>query len=223
MAMAHTITTIRNELMKQMKAIHYTCTLEWLQACVNWVEETYGADANRPIAFYMEQLKQQWIDTNLKDMESKCLPPKLIDLRLTTLPETYGLQVNSIQDIGESAYSQYSKIKKTENENTTVAATDTTEFIPTWQPKPRRCLYMSLTDGSQTIFGMELESIPALSLNGFRPGCKILIKGPVDCRKGVLHLKPHHVTLLGGEVEDLALTHSVENVLTEILDLENRE
>jgi RecQ-mediated genome instability protein 1 len=133
------------------------------------------------------------------------------------------VQINSIQDIGESAYSQYTKIKKLENENTTVAATDTTEFIPSWQPKPRRCLYLTLTDGSQTVFGMELETIPALNYAQFRPGCKILIKGPVDCRKGVMHLKPHHVTFLGGEVESLAEPNSVETVLTKILDLENRD
>jgi len=77
-----------------------------------------------------------------------------------------------VQDIGESAYNQWKKIKKLENENTNVAATDSTAVSNAWEPKPLRCLYLTLTDGSQTIYGMELKRLPAVDLS-LRPGAKV--------------------------------------------------
>jgi hypothetical protein len=77
-----------------------------------------------------------------------------------------------VEDIGESAYSQWNRLKKLENENTTVAATDSTEMKNTWEPKPRRCLYLTMTDGSQKVFGLEKSLISVLSL-GMNPGTKV--------------------------------------------------
>lgn len=81
-------------------------------------------------------------------------------------------QVNSIQDIGESAYSQWTKLKKLENENVNVAATDSNEFTQTWQPTAKRCLYLTMTDGSQKVFGMEMQIIRGLDVN-MKPGFKV--------------------------------------------------
>jgi len=200
------------DISKFMKDSGYTCTEEWLEACLGWIQETY---ANNPItsAFVKKETYGQWLDTNLTEMESSCLPPNLSQQRVTILQGRFGLQINSLEDIGESSYSQYNKLKKLENENTNVAATDSNQITPTWQPKPRRCLYLSLTDGSQNIFGMEHTSISTLSLS-LKPGSKIMVSGPVECRLGVLLLCSSQVTVLGGEVEALVNTNSLENVLS---------
>lgn len=79
--------------------------------------------------------------------------------------------MNSVQDIGESSYNQWKQIKKLENENTHVTAASDTDNA--WAPKPRSCLYLTLTDGSQEVYGLELVSIPALSLSGLKPGVKV--------------------------------------------------
>lgn len=79
--------------------------------------------------------------------------------------------MNSIQDIGESAYSQYKQIKRLENDNAAVSAEggDRDNF---WAPKARRCLYLSLTDGTQKVFGLELTTISTLHM-GLVPGVKV--------------------------------------------------
>jgi len=87
-------------------------------------------------------------------------------------------QINSLRDIGESAYNQYNKIKKLENENTGVSASNNDEFKFSWQPKARRCLQLTLTDGCQEISGMELVQIPALHLD-MKPGTKVSISNAI--------------------------------------------
>jgi len=210
-----------NEMMKFMKDSFYTCTEEWLFACVEWIKENYATN-QLTSAFLKKELHGQWLDANLTDMESSCLPANLLNQKLKTLTGQFGLQINSVQDIGESSYSQYNKLKKRENENTNVSATDSNQVMQTWEPKPRRCLYLSLTDGCQQIFGMEVVAIPALSL-AIKPGAKIIVKGPVDCRRGVLLLKPAHVKILGGEVDTLVVENSQEKLLSRNLGSEKHE
>ncbi|XP_035710700.1 recQ-mediated genome instability protein 1 isoform X2 [Folsomia candida] len=125
--------------------------------------------------------------------------------------------MNSIQDIGESAYNQWKKIRQLENENINVtgAATNTDNQ---WAPKPKRCLYLTLSDGIQLVYGLELTPISCLSLN-LRPGVKILFMGPIECRRGVLQLRPVNVKVIGGEVEGIFDSHSVEAVLSSRLNI----
>lgn len=42
---------------------------------------------------------------------------------------------------------------------------------------------------------------------------KILVTGPVECRRGVLQLHPQNVKIIGGEVESLFKHHCVEAVI----------
>lgn len=117
-------------------------------------------------------------------------------------------------NIGQSAYSQHSKITKGLDSNSEVSAD---KKIPSkWEPKTKRMLLLHLTDGCQSIQAMEYLPIGHLHLD-LIPGTKILIKGPVECRRGVILLRPHNVELLGGEVSDLVQTNAPENVLARII------
>lgn len=42
---------------------------------------------------------------------------------------------------------------------------------------------------------------------------QILLQGPIQCRRGVLLLEEKHITVLGGEVDALAIVNAYENIL----------
>ena len=117
-------------------------------------------------------------------------------------------------NIGQSAYSQHLKITKGQESNTEVSAD---RKIPSkWEPKGKRMLQLKLTDGAQVIQAIEEVLIPQLHLD-LIPGTKMLLKGPLECRRGVVILKPSNVELLGGEVSDLVGINAPENVLARII------
>jgi len=123
-------------------------------------------------------------------------------------------QLMSILNIGQSAYSQHTKITQGLDNNSDVSAD---KKIPSkWEPKGRRMLRLELTDGSQSIQAIEYKAINHLHLD-LIPGTKILIKGPVECRRGVILLRPNNVELLGGEVSDLVQKNAPENVLARLI------
>lgn len=121
----------------------------------------------------------------------------------------------SVLNIGQSAYSQHTKITKGLESNSEVSAD---KKIPSkWEPKNRRMLLLDLTDGSQSIQAMEYTPIHHLHLD-LIPGTKVLVKGPVECRRGVILLRSNNIELLGGEVSDLVQKNAPENILARLLD-----
>ncbi|XP_051173116.1 MATH and LRR domain-containing protein PFE0570w-like isoform X2 [Leptopilina boulardi] len=50
------------------------------------------------------------------------------------------------------------------------------------------------------------------------PGNKLKIIGPITCRRGIILLEKKNIVILGGEVEDLLIVNSVENVLARFLN-----
>ncbi|XP_036357999.1 recQ-mediated genome instability protein 1 isoform X3 [Octopus sinensis] len=72
------------------------------------------------------------------------------------------------------------------------------------QPQPVHCrmLKMEMTDGTTVVHGIEYKSIPSLNVN-INPGFKVLIKGKILCRNGVLMLSNENISVLGGEVDSL--------------------
>lgn len=77
-------------------------------------------------------------------------------------------------------------------------------------------LMLQLTDGVTHIQGMEYQSIPALH-SGLPPGTKILVRGCILFRLGVLLLKPENVKVLGGEVDGLSEENAQEKVLARLI------
>jgi RecQ mediated genome instability protein len=124
------------------------------------------------------------------------------------------LQITHILNIGVSAYSQYQKIKKGQEDNSEVSAE--VKIQSKWEPKGQRMLMLHVTDGFQDVQAMEYVPIPQLNLD-IIPGCKILIKGPVECRRGVMLLHPKNVEVMGGEVQELVDVNAPENVLARII------
>ncbi len=77
-------------------------------------------------------------------------------------------------------------------------------------------LQIHLTDGTQMIKAVEFQPISQLHLD-LIPGTKMLIKGPVQCRRGVILLRPENVEILGGEVKSLVQKNAPENVLARLV------
>jgi len=46
---------------------------------------------------------------------------------------------------------------------------------------------------------------------------KVLVVGPVECRRGVLLLQQHNLEVLGGEIDSLLIPNATENVLARLL------
>ncbi|CAL4099303.1 unnamed protein product, partial [Meganyctiphanes norvegica] len=91
-----------------------------------------------------------------------------------------------------------------------------------WEPKPTRMLLMQMTDGTSMVQGMEYRSIPQLTLN-IKPGIKVLVSGTITVRRGMLMLTRDHISIMGGEVESLLITNSIENVLNRHLNIEETD
>ena len=125
------------------------------------------------------------------------------------------LKIKYIINIGQSAYSQHLKITSTGQEGNAEVSAD--KRIPSkWEPKGRRMLQLHMSDGTQEVKAIEYQPVPHLHLDLF-PGTKLVLKGPVECRRGVVLLRANNVELLGGEVRDLLQSNAPENVLARII------
>ncbi|XP_069699874.1 recQ-mediated genome instability protein 1-like [Periplaneta americana] len=207
-----------NEQVAGMKAYltnsHLQATPDWVEGCVEFfISEHNGR------GFTTADLKDfvfsQWKLADLREMGQGCLPGNLKDIMKTTLPGIYALQVESMLDIGQSAYSQLQQIRKqVDKENVEVGAT----LPQTWEPRPTRVLKLKLSDGVQYVDGMEYRPIKSLN-EILLPGCKVLVTGPVECRRGVLLLQEQNLKLIGGEIGNILVPNAIENVLARRLNV----
>lgn len=186
---------------------------EWVEGCVEFFVSEHH-DQGYTVAALKDFVLQQWKLADLREMGQGCLPLNLSIIMMTVLPGKYALQVEQIQNVGQSAYTQLQEIRKQVNENVEVGAT----LPQTWEPRPTRMLQLSLCDGVQNIKGIEYR--PIMSLNEqLLPGCKVLVVGPVECRRGILLLEQHNLEILGGEIDSLLVSNANENVLAGVLNL----
>lgn len=188
----------------------------WLDACVNWVKEEASGEA-MPQSLLNQRVLEQWLLTDLRDLAHPVLPAGLSNAQKTELNTCYCIQMDSLLDISQPAYSQLQHIRGTDCSNEQVSAV-TQETQRPWEAKPTRVLMLQLTDGVQNLEGMEYQPIPALRAN-LPPGTKLQLVGPIVVRLGVLLLKAENVKVLGGEVEQLLEIYSQGRVLSGILGL----
>lgn len=188
----------------------------WLDACVNWVKEEASGEAMTQ-SLLNQRVLEQWLLTDLRDMAHPVLPAGLSDAQKTELNSCYCIQMDSLLDVSQPAYSQLQHIRGTDCSNEHVSAV-TQETQRPWEAKPTRMLMLQLTDGVQNLEGMEYQPIPALRAN-LPPGTKLQLVGPIVVRLGVLLLKAENVKVLGGEVEQLLEIYSQGRVLSVILGL----
>ncbi|KAI4878140.1 hypothetical protein NFI96_007715 [Prochilodus magdalenae] len=188
----------------------------WLDACVEWVVEE-AAGAVVPQAQLNQQVLEQWLLTDLRDLAHPILPAGVSEAVKMELNGCYCLQIDSLLDVSQPAYSQLQRVRGADCTNEQVTAVTQATQKP-WEAKPTRMLMLQLTDGVQSLEGMEYQPIPALNV-GLPPGTKLQVVGKVVVRLGVLLLKSENVRVLGGEVEHLVERHSQAKVLCRTLGL----
>ncbi|XP_028627788.1 recQ-mediated genome instability protein 1 [Grammomys surdaster] len=193
---------------------HVKVPLMWLEACVNWIQEENNS-ANLSQAQINKQVLEQWLLTDLRDLEHPLLPDDILEIPKGELNGFYALQINSLVDVSQPAYSQIQKLRGKNTTNDLVSA-ETQSTPKPWEVRPSRMLMLQLTDGVTEIQGMEYQSIPALH-SGLPPGTKILVHGHILFRLGVLLLKPENVKVLGGEVDGLSEEYAQEKVLARLI------
>ncbi|NWQ85136.1 RMI1 protein, partial [Burhinus bistriatus] len=193
---------------------HVKVPLTWLEACISWIQEENGG-SNLSQAQINRQVFEQWLLTDLRDLEYPILPDCILDAPKGELSGYYSIQIDSLLDVSQPAYSQLQKVrgKSTVNEEVTAS---TQAFQKPWEAKPTRMLMLQLTDGIHQIQGMEYQPVPVLRSN-LPPGTKITVQGNIAYRLGVLLLKPENVKLLGGEVDALLEEYSQERVLARLI------
>ncbi|KAM6187702.1 recQ-mediated genome instability protein 1 [Sarcoramphus papa] len=193
---------------------HVKVPLTWLEACISWIQEE-NSGSNLSQAQINRQVFEQWLLTDLRDLEYPVLPDCILDAPKGELSGFYSIQIDSLADVSQPAYSQLQKLrgKNTANEEVTAS---TQAFQKPWEAKPTRMLMLQLTDGIHQIQGMEYQPVPVLHSN-LLPGTKITVQGNVAYRLGVLLLKPENVKVLGGEVDALLEEYSQERVLARLI------
>ncbi|NXD29087.1 RMI1 protein, partial [Spelaeornis formosus] len=193
---------------------HVKVPLTWLEACINWIQEE-NSGSNLSQAQINKQVFEQWLLTDLRDLEYPILPNCILDAPKGELSGCYSIQIDSLVDVSQPAYSQLQKLrgKSTVNEEVTAS---TQAFQKPWEAKPTRMLMLQLTDGIHQIQGMEYQPVPVLC-SSLPPGTKITVQGNVAYRLGVLLLKPENVKLLGGEVDALLEDYRQERVLARLI------
>ncbi|KAM7077092.1 RMI1 protein, partial [Ciconia maguari] len=193
---------------------HVKVPLMWLEACISWIQEE-NSGSNLSQAQINRQVFEQWLLTDLRDLEYPILPDCILDAPKGELSGFYSIQIDSLVDVSQPAYSQLQKLrgKNTVNEEVTAS---TQAFQKPWEAKSTRMLMLQLTDGIHQIQGMEYQPVPVLHSN-LPPGTKITVQGNIAYRLGVLLLKPENVKLLGGEVDALLEEYSQERVLARLI------
>ncbi|XP_020144843.2 recQ-mediated genome instability protein 1 isoform X1 [Microcebus murinus] len=193
---------------------HVKVPLMWLEACINWIQEENN-NVNLSQAQMNKQVFEQWLLTDLRDLEHPLLPDGILEIPKGELNGFYALQINFLVDVSQPAYSQIQKLRGKNTKNDLVTAE--TQVTPKpWEEKTSRMLMLQLTDGIVQMQAMEYQSIPALH-SDLPPGTKILIYGNISFRLGVLLLKPENVKVLGGEVDALLEEYAQEKVLARLI------
>nr|XP_020668498.1 recQ-mediated genome instability protein 1 [Pogona vitticeps]XP_020668499.1 recQ-mediated genome instability protein 1 [Pogona vitticeps] len=198
---------------------HVKVSAQWLEACIDWIQQENGGSTLAQ-ASINKQVFEQWLLTDLRDLEYPVLPDCILNDPKGELNGFYSIQIDSLVDVSQPAYSQLQRIRGKNSVNEEITAS-TQGTLRSWETKPTRMLMLQLTDGIHHIQGMEYHPIPAL-YSTLPPGTKVMIQGKVGYRLGVLLLKPENVRLLGGEVESLVEEFAAERVLARLIgDEEN--
>ncbi|KAG0420791.1 hypothetical protein HPB47_003298 [Ixodes persulcatus] len=194
---------------------HIQVTDSWLQACISHVRSENSTRSLSSDEMY-RQVYHQLLFSDLNDMGTSCLPVSALTAHRLILKSSYFVQVDSIRDVSQPAYSQLLKLTGGENENTAVRA-EPREAPAPWEAKTTRMLKLEVSDGTHRIQAFEFEVVASLT-SSLPPGAKIIITGPLECRRGVVFLKSNSVRVLGGVVEALKAENSQKAVLSRAIN-----
>ncbi|XP_043255749.1 recQ-mediated genome instability protein 1-like isoform X1 [Colletes gigas] len=206
-----------NQIKSRLKLEFYLMNDEWLRDCIEYYMDQHRNTSNNEI---MQFVKVQWQLSNLREInnENGSLPRNISQKNCVILSENYILQVEQMYDIATSKYKQLQQIR-----NIHISEADEEEKQNKFEPPKKRMIQLRLTDGLQDVIGIEYNYIPRLNFllqDTLLPGYKIMIIGPVKCRKGVLLLEDGKLKGIGGEVDSLLIPNALENVLARALKLQ---
>ncbi|XP_075227020.1 uncharacterized protein LOC142327672 [Lycorma delicatula] len=194
------------------KDIKMSPSNEWLKACITWFKSEKDSCTIHDI---QEYAYSQLLLADLNSVAQECLPNIVSEAHTTTLQGKYFLQVNYFMDVGQPAYVQHQKLLKQSLINLQV----TEEKEEKWEPAPNRMLKMEMTDGIHVVYGMEYTPIKKLNITMF-PGIKVIVKGPVECRSGVIMLQEKNIDVCGGEVDSLYKVNHFHRIIARMLKLD---
>ena len=199
----------------RLKLEFYLMNDEWLRDCIEFYVNQHTNPANKDILDFVK-LQWQLSDMRATNNENGSLPRNLSQQKFVILSENYILQVEQMYDIATSKYKQLEQIR-----NTRISEVDPseTDILEKWEPPKKRMIQLRLTDGLQDVIAIEYNYISRLN-DMLLPGYKVLIIGPVKCRKGVLLLEEGKLKGIGGEVDSLLIPNALENVLARALNLQ---
>ncbi|XP_028821180.1 recQ-mediated genome instability protein 1 isoform X2 [Denticeps clupeoides] len=193
----------------------------WLEACVGWVVQESGDRVLDPEQL-QQQVLEQWLLTDLRALGQAALPEDLAGPGPSALRGCACVQVDSLLDVSQPAYSQLQRCRGDDcSDQEVCGATQATQATQAAR-RPARMLMLQLTDGVRSCEALELRPVPALRPD-LPPGTKLLLQGPIACRLGVLLLGPENVRLLGGEVEALVERNRQVRLLSRALGLPEAE
>ncbi|XP_018055829.1 PREDICTED: recQ-mediated genome instability protein 1-like isoform X2 [Atta colombica] len=198
----------------QLNAKFYVMNDAWLRDCVEFfIRDKISHEMTDKHIF--EFVEGQWQLSDLREInnENGCLPRNLTQQTHIVLTGIYILQVDKMYDIMSSKYKQLCEIRKIDNQNLEVKEE---EQLMEWQPKGRRMMQLYLTDGVQDVTAIEYTSLKQIT-DILLPGYKVMIIGPIHCRRGVILLEDGKYKEIGGEVETLLKSNALENVLARAL------
>ncbi|XP_069481967.1 recQ-mediated genome instability protein 1 [Ambystoma mexicanum] len=197
-----------------MSTWHVHVPDHWVEACIDWIQQEHSG-VTLSQAQINKLVYEQWLLTDLRDLEHPVLPDGISGAQKCELNGCYSIQIDSLVDVSQPVYSQLQKLRGRNNQNEHVSDATQVSQKP-WEAKPTRMLMVQLTDGVQHIQGMEYQPVPVLHSN-IPPGTKICLQGNLTCRLGMLLLRPETVKILGGEVEALFEENSQERVLAALI------
>lgn len=201
---------------RQLNAKFYMMNDAWLRDCIGfYVGDNIHEKTDKDIFKFV---KGQWQLSDLREIsnENGCLPRNLVQQTHTVLTSTYILQVDKMYDIASSKYKQLCEIRKINNEN--LEMTEKEKEEKEWQPKGRRMMQLCLTDGVQDVTAIEYTPLKEIT-GALLPGYKVMIIGPVDCRRGIILLEDGKYKEVGGEVESMLKSNASENVFARALGI----
>ncbi|CAH1388609.1 unnamed protein product [Nezara viridula] len=197
----------------RMKSVVIPPNNDWLASCV----ECFKEQGNHTLKQLSELVYQQWLLADLSDIGVQVLPDSCLSAEKVVLEGRYAVQFNFFVNIAVSFHKQLQKIRKPDSvKNLEVDCENTSTSKET--VSNHRTLKIEITDGVLTIVGFEDHFIPQLH-EPLVPGKKAILVGPLECRKGILFLRPANVQVLGGEVDALHISNANENILARALKL----
>jgi hypothetical protein len=194
--------------------LNLNATERWIEESINVVRNQQGITQMPAI---IKSCFERWLATDLASSDAIQSSEKLLPVeatRATTLKLTvpagraFALQVVSAYDVGQPLFAQVQKLNNVRDENSRVSAEDNSQrpYTAAWQPTERRMIKLTLTDGRKTVEALEHEPMQQLA-DQIRPGAKLVVSGPVVCRRGVMMLTAAAVKFHGGFVPELRKSH----------------